>query len=525
MKFRTPKYSIFILLAYISTAASIEFPQSPLLTETSFIIPEQEQRHIVLISDLHIGLGKDGETWLPTEDFRWPNALKGLLDEVSKQSNHNTDLIIVGDFLEFWQPPTSINCIGINSELGCTIEEMEKISKFIVSKHQVTFKSLRKFSSSGNNRIHIIPGNHDAALVLARIWAPLAKALNSQSGKINFVNNGIWESPDGRIIVEHGHQIGSDVNKYNKWPVIFQNDKTTGKTFIKRTWGEQFVQKLFNEQENNYPIIDNLSPETVGARYRMSDRGIWGTIEDIGKFIAFNLWETSLEQKIVFLGNSDDKDESIWDIERGRKLGYKLFSNSLPLNDPFRKVMLDDSEDSEKLRGELNKLALDKENLSDTDIILFCNLIALRESNAKCQESTLSATVEKMIVPRKSVIESHLKERRKTYPRMNIFIYGHTHLYEDKWSINVTDIKNIEILNTGAFQRVINEEQFNKLIKERNLSPQSGLKTLTVDDLPPCYTAVIVEYKNNFPEAETLRWHMPENKAGKFISTADSRCN
>ena len=73
-------------------------------------------------------------------------------------------------------------------------------------------------------------------------------------------------SADGRIVAEHGHQIGSDVNRYKDWPKI--TEQVEGKEFIIRPWGELFVQKIFNDEEKTYQIIDNLIPETAGAWYR-----------------------------------------------------------------------------------------------------------------------------------------------------------------------------------------------------------------------------------------------------------------
>jgi hypothetical protein len=35
---------------------------------------------------------------------------------------HHVDLIIVGDFLEWWQPPTP--CAGKSAEIGCSVDEI-----------------------------------------------------------------------------------------------------------------------------------------------------------------------------------------------------------------------------------------------------------------------------------------------------------------------------------------------------------------------------------------------------------------
>jgi len=125
--------------------------------------------------------------------------------------------------------------------------------------------------------------------------------------------------------------------------------------------GEQFVQKIFNEQENNYPIIDNLSPESTGIRYRMADRGTWGTAKDIARFVAFNLFQTSLPQKVSVLGAEDSPEEQIkWDIARAREQGHQLFIAAMPPNDDLRTGLLEDSEQAKKVRLELDALAKDE---------------------------------------------------------------------------------------------------------------------------------------------------------------------
>jgi len=255
---------------------------SPPIAQTLYQAPAASPRFLAFISDLHFGIGKQKNgAWDPTEDFRWPNALQGFLNKISEEGRENADLVIVGDLLELWQPPPEIKCSGNNADLGCSIDEMTSLAQWVVSAHPEEMRILRAFAERGQNRIHIIPGNHDSALRYESVWKSLGEALNADSGRINAVTNGLWVSNDGRIVAEHGNQIGQDVNKYATWPNISR--RVEGKDYIVRPWGELFVQRLFNEQERTYPIIDNLSPETAGARYRATDRGVWGSAADVAK--------------------------------------------------------------------------------------------------------------------------------------------------------------------------------------------------------------------------------------------------
>jgi hypothetical protein len=242
------------------------------------------------------------------------------LNKLSAEGQERVDLLIVGDFLELWQPPPDIACKGASADLGCTLEEMEALSRLVAAAHSDGLSILRAFAERGENRLHVIPGNHDSTLRYERVWRPVGDALNDASGRIDLVETGIWSSPDGSIVAEHGHQIGLDVNRYAKWPRVVER---VGRTdYVVRPWGELFVQKLFNEQEEQYPIIDNLSPETAGARYRAADRGLWGSTTDIARMLFFNLWETSTTQRAIMLG-----EDSSGGPQHGRRLISKRASN------------------------------------------------------------------------------------------------------------------------------------------------------------------------------------------------------
>lgn len=142
---------------------------------------DAEPRHVVLISDTHMGIGKaeDGK-WHPMEDFRWPVALRHFLDHASEASGDRTDLVIAGDFLELWQLPPEITCKGVSADYGCTVEEMVALVKIVPKQHPAEFADLARFAARGENHLHVIPGNHDATLVEPRVWEPVKKPLEAR---------------------------------------------------------------------------------------------------------------------------------------------------------------------------------------------------------------------------------------------------------------------------------------------------------------------------------------------------------
>lgn len=499
------------------------------LTSTKFDPPPQGARLLVFISDLHLGLGKqDQGGWHATEDFRWDGALQGFLDHISEKGKHQVDLVILGDFLEMWQPPANVDCKGPNANLGCTVAEMQEIAATVVRAPPKALQALRRFSQRGANRLHIVPGNHDSALLLEPVWRPLGVALQGHSGRINFVTSGIWKSGDGRILAEHGHQVGSDVNRYDAWPTILGSDN--GKDFIVRPWSERFVQKLFNSEEREYPIIDNLSPESAGARYRMADRGLWSSIADVGRFILFNLFETSWSQKAYVLGPEPEaKERPAWDLAVARNMGHKLVADSLDANDPFRRALLEDNSQARALRSELDALARDPSLLPDNEVRLLCDQVAIRAGNdgSKCEPPHLGYLAESNLIPREWVLREHLSQRLGEFPATRVFVYAHTHQFEEEWGVNLNNPINVRIsvLNTGAFQRVVDEKGYLRRIEKNGLSAAEGLRKLSLDALPPCYTTVMVPYERGLPKPVVKRWLMEEKGRGTLVDAGDARCN
>jgi len=485
-------------------------------------------RTLVVISDLHVGLGRDAEgRWDPREDFRWSGALQGFLDQVSRCSSDRADLVIAGDLLELWQPPDGIACRGPNEDLGCTPQELTAITRAIVSAHGNDLQALGRFADRGDNRLVLIPGNHDAALMLAEPWRLVQEAMGAHAGRISRAESGQVLWADGRVLVEHGHQIGNDANRYETWPLVTREHE--GQTYVVRPWGERFVQRLFNEQEREYSVIDNLSPEAAGARYRMTDRGLWGSIADVARFLAFNLFETSLTQKAQFLGANPGPNAPPppWDLAIGRGLGHRLFANALSTEDPFRGVLLAATSQSEDLRKELDTLARDPKRLPDAEVESLCDQVAARHPNGvRCQKLMLGAMMDKLLRSKRAIMTAHLRERL-TQPglgAMRVFIYGHTHEFELPWPVQATDLRRVAVLNSGAFQRVVDEAGFLRRAHARGWTPERALRELSLDELAPCYTAVVAVAGTGQPDAMTVRWHQPEDAPGRFVDVEDAAC-
>ena len=494
--------------------------------------PPKGPRTTVMISDTHMGLGRDSEKkWEPTEDFRWPGALQGFLAYASKTYGDSIDLLVLGDFLELWQPPPDIECGSPSADLGCSPDKLAKIAARVVSAHSTELQTLKQFSQRGDNRLILLPGNHDSGLLLPEVWDLLQQPLDVASGRVKREPDGTWQSADKLVFAEHGHQIGRDANKYANWPTITTQHNAA--TFVVRPWGERFVQKIFNEVEREYPMIDNLSPESLGVRYRIADKGLLSAASDGARFLLFNIFETSLKQKSRALGDQcaasgqpcpARPEGKRWDVTYARSLGDRLAVAALDPSDPFRQFLDSGSEDAKAIRDELAQQikATGDDALSEEEIVQLCDQAAIR-SALRCEPREAGAFAQSILYSKEAVLRKHLVARKLASKSVAFYVYGHTHQLETPWDIKVGGSRYIQVANTGAFQRLIDEEQFKARLAARNIQPAQALKSLTHDDMPACYTYVVVTHKDD-PQMKTLRWYQPEGAAGVSVEVGDQRC-
>jgi hypothetical protein len=201
-------------------------------------------------------------------------------------------------------------------------------------------------------------------------------------------------------------------------------------------------------------------------------------------------------------------------------MGYKLFYEALPDGDPLR-TAIDNATD---LKGELNALAHDRSRLSDDDVRNLCEELKSRDRRDLCKMRTAGGTSEGMLVPRTWVMRAHVAGRMRNAKKMQMFVYGHTHQLEEGWLLAVNALRFVNVFNTGAFQRTTDEPGFLRRAKVKSWAPAEALRKLKVEDLPACYTAVLVEYNGGVPEGHTKRWWMQEANPGKLVRPGAPEC-
>jgi UDP-2,3-diacylglucosamine pyrophosphatase LpxH len=520
----TKLVGIVVLCLSCGSARASECPEVPQLTG---------KRYLVAISDLHFGLGKQDGKWLASDDFRWPNALTGFLNRISQCSANNADVVIAGDALELWQPPKEIACAGVNADTSCTVAEALALTKIVAAQHGAALEAIGAFAAKGSNKVYFVPGNHDAALHCEVVWKVVSDAMKTTAGRVircgksealPCTPQGLWISPDKRVIVEHGHQ-GEDLNKFKVWPPVLKPDPET--TRLERPWGQHFVQSLFNEQEDDYETIDNLFPETAGVKYRLLDRGIWKSIKDVARLVKFNVMATSATQKGAVLADGSFDQPYQWDMATARGLGYKLFLHALPQGDPFRVSVSGSDAQALQLQQELDAMIKDPAQFSEVELFALCNQVAIEtELKFTCTPGQLSAALNGITANENKLLSVYLNQvlGQRPYGNAQVYIYGHTHKLKEEFNVT-TNIRTMRVFNTGAFQRVVDDKGFLARATSANLSPQEALRKFKNEDLPPCYTAVVLAQGSSPIQANTLRWLMPEDGKGEFVVPNDKRCH
>jgi len=270
------------------------------------------KRTTIFISDLHLGVGKNPNgTWNNLEDSRWAKEFALFLQEMNRRGNGAAGLILNGDTFELWQSLEN-DCLYPDKDPSCTETDALRRLKRVLSSHQAELSAIHDFAVAGDNRVVMVPGNHDATILFTKVAKEVLRVIGAPQERVRIATHGFWISPDKLIYAEHGHQIGKDLNRFDAWPKPFKAD-STGQLHILRPWGEQFVQRFFNDFEQKYPVIDNFSEDMWGVRYGLAAEGPATSTADIGQFLRFFLTELSWRQIQDTVGPGDEIPD--WDMK------------------------------------------------------------------------------------------------------------------------------------------------------------------------------------------------------------------
>lgn len=486
----------------------------------------QSARSIVLISDLHVGAGRDASgAWKRSEDFRWHADFEKFLVAMSAKGAAKVDLVLAGDIFEMWQSPsmkcsTDINKPGCMStecdeddpDRGCSESGARDRIDLILAQHSDFVHALRRFLAQGSNRVTLIPGNHDAALLFPEVAKRVAASVNHNSFMV--APAGYWLSADLKVFAEHGHQF-DEVNKFKAWPRPFV--EVAGIRYLQRPWGENMVQKFYNQYEEIFPIIDNLDNEQSGVDFAIRQAGLTPTAGALGKFVRFFLFQQSLKQAGSALGDSGKVEYNFAAIRREKP---EFFIDVLQTDANLYSQVLKATKAGETV--------VDTATMSDEELSALCqlkaHLVKTGKRAEKCPGKNLGAAAKAVLLDEKALRNKYLQVALRSavgagQPLPSLYVFGHTHRAAEPEEIKLTSSngpRTVTLINTGAFQRVAAPVQIQRILDE--IARKTGTKALPLslvpEQLPACYNFVWVAAYGKEPAAELRHWRMLEG--GEF---------
>jgi len=537
--------SSLLALALVALAPAPVLMQQPPASPTA-------GRLTIVLGDLHMGIGRDASgAWDPREDFRWADDLAAFLKAIDAQGRGATDLVLNGDTFELLQD-VKPGCKYDDAGLGCT--EADALARFerVLAAHAPEMAALGAFARAGSNGVVFVPGDHDAALLFPKVAARLVQTLRAPRAEV--ATPGYWASTDGRIYVEHGHQLDFSAARFDAWPKPFVT--RAGRTHLMRPWGEQLVQPLYDRHELAYPIVDNVAEEGAGIKFALAAEGVADAGADAPQLLRFFLSKTSWPQFRLDLDGGNAPPPT-WDVTKVRGTGAEFLLASLPGDDRFKALATK--------ANEADGLASLMSGLTDDEIVAICDYrAAIRRARRRLERSvtqlpgqgpavtecprtadTQGSAFEYFWRSRDRVINHRLEAvqplLRNTGHPIEAFVFGHTHLPNNirgqpgtieqlspgevfvLFGFNPvrTSVTPVAI-NAGAWQRTVTPNQLDELRKDHGLSEQALLRSMRPENLAPCYSFVEIASYAGPPTPRTLYWRESE-KAGWEIGTGCGR--
>ena len=152
--------------------------------------------------------------------------------------------------------------------VGCTESEALGRLDRVLAAHDRDIKSLGRFARRDRTASCSFP-----AITMPRCCSPLLRrraleAFGAPSGRVEVAAAGSWASPDGRIVVEHGHQIGPSVRTAGELAGAVR--PASGTSVARDLAASSRCTGLYNRLEERYPIVDNMAAAGIGLKYALA---------------------------------------------------------------------------------------------------------------------------------------------------------------------------------------------------------------------------------------------------------------
>ena len=459
-----------------------------------------DARKIVVIGDLHMGPGRDSNgAWHAVEDFRWRDEFIGFLEALTAEGG-DVDLIINGDLFELLQSPDIPCTRAADERIGCAEDEVLKRLFAATKAHAAELAAIGKFASLGSNRVHVVPGDHDAALLLPRLWEQALRAFSAAADRVALVSSGSWRSSDDRVHVEHGHQLPLSADRFPGWPKPFVKS-VRGFTHVERPWGEVAMVPFYDRMEARYPVVDNVAEEGVGAKVVAAADP--AAVQDPAALLRVLLTKMTWQQFRMDLDDGEVQPPA-WDLSRIRADLGAFMAASLPSDDPFAPVL--------KTIGP-ERLAAAGSRLSDQDIVAICDYrAAIRRARRRMERvltqfSGVGAPMPEC--PRTpetagSAFEYYWRSRDRqvrdhiTTPQgLEVIVFGHTHLLDRPYRPFGDD--GPVVVTSGAWQRTIHPNDVKQI-------------DAPLDSLPACYSFVQIAAETGRRMPQPRSWRLNDRQ-------------
>ena len=243
--------------------------------DAAFVDPEPRARRKVIVSDLHLGPGTGDLRFTGLEDFYSHADWTAFLERQAAAGP--TDLIINGDFIEFWQIAAALGALPKRSDpkqpaTGVVLAGDQRFAvgaiELVLAAHRRVFTDLGKLLNGGDHRVIIIAGNHDADLLWPKVQLAIARAIGPRDpARLIFTPGPTYEHRG--VHVEHGHAFDA-ANSFSTNDTPFGRDRG-GTCRLQSSWGQVFVDQFYTDVERKVPFIDNLYPESAAILWAMRD--------------------------------------------------------------------------------------------------------------------------------------------------------------------------------------------------------------------------------------------------------------
>jgi len=462
------------------------------------------QRAIVVVSDLHMGAGRDAAgQWRREEHFRWSPEFAEFLRTVDSQHRGAVDLVLNGDTFE------------LPSAEGSALTALDRV----LAAHTREVDALSAFARAGSNRVVLLPGDADAALRMTKVADRVVGALRGSNDRVVVATAGYWLSGDGKVHAEHGHEIR------------FRKEDAPA------------LDALHQKLQALYPSVHNVAIRGSGAKYALA--GDEPLARDAAALLVRDsLLNVSWQQFRMELDDGEVQPPQ-WDIAQARKQGAFLLLSSLPDDDPLKPL-------ATKLDSN-GRLAAAATDLTDQEIMALCDYrAAVRRARRRFEPvvtqfaprgpavtecprtpETRGAIFDYFWRSRDELYGNYVERARRRSSSSDppvVFVIGHSHLADrTQSSANMISGGLLKIpmegfspvrgalmpvvINGGAWNRTITPVQLERLKAERGVSWHEFLQALQPEALPPCYSFVLIPPYDQEPAPAVRYWRQGSDGA------------